>query len=229
MGRRALPKIDRELDLSGHYLRPENLPDSFNSKETFGRSAPLEIEIGSGKGLFLCTAAAAHPDRDFLGIEIMGQYARFIASRLAKKELPNARILHGDGVAFLNSVPDESIAAVHVYFPDPWWKKRHRKRRVMNTSLLASVDRILVPDGRLHFWTDVKEYFDSTLELIQAESKLIGPLEVPAEPALHDMDYRTHFERRVRVNDLPVYRAEYYKKPWQFEVTVSPETEGSTS
>ena len=153
----------------------------------------------------------------------MGKYARFIAARLAKKELPNARILHGDGVAFLATVPDDSVSAVHVYFPDPWWKKRHRKRRVMNESLLAAVDRILVPDGRLHFWTDVKEYFESTLELMQSASKLIGPIEVTAEPALHDMDYRTHFERRVRVNNLPVYRAEFYKQPWRVELTVDPQ------
>jgi tRNA (guanine-N7-)-methyltransferase len=223
MGRRQLPKIDGELDLSGHLVNPDQLPTPFDPTATFGRCAPLEIEIGSGKGLFLSTAATAHPDRDYFGVEIMGKYARFIAARLAKQALPNTRILHGDGVKFLQTVPDDSVAAVHVYFPDPWWKKRHRKRRVMNESLLAAVDRILIPDGRLHFWTDVKEYFESTLELMQSASKLIGPIDVVAEPALHDMDYRTHFERRVRVNALPVYRAEYFKRPWRVEVTVTPQ------
>ena len=231
MGRRSLPKIDRELDLSQHLLtidsrnRPPEQQTSapaFDPKATFGRSAPVEIEIGSGKGLFLRTASSAHPDRDFLGIEIVGKYARFIAAKLAKSQQPNARILHGDGVKFLNSVEDNSISAVHVYFPDPWWKKRHRKRRVMNRELIQSVDRILVPGGRLHFWTDVKEYFDATLELMTDASKLNGPFGVAEEISLHEMDYRTHFERRVRMNNLPVYRAEYQKANWHVEFTAGP-------
>jgi len=77
-----------------------------------------------------------------------------------------------------------------------------------------------MPGGKLHFWTDVKEYFDSTLELMTTASKLIGPLPVEAQPALHDMDYRTHFERRVRMNDLPVYRAEFHREAWRTEVIV---------
>ena len=228
MGRRALPRINRELDLSGHLLQmaTRNLPPEarmklpvFSPTEIFGRQAPIEIEIGSGKGLFLRTASKAHPDRDFLGIEIVGKYARFIAAKLARDQQTNARILHGDGVEFLHSVASDSISAVHVYFPDPWWKKRHRKRRVLNEPLIGSVDRILIPGGKLHFWTDVQEYFESTLELMSTTSQLAGPFGVNEQPALHEMDYRTHFERRVRMNDLPVYRAEYRKPEWRTEYT----------
>ena len=71
--------------------------------------------------------------------------------------------------------PAASLAAVHVYFPDPWWKKRHKKRRVLNEEFLRDVERTLVPGGRLHFWTDVEEYFQTTLELIAATVKLTGP------------------------------------------------------
>lgn len=220
MGRRALPPIDPELDLKQSLLVRDELAETFDAAAIFGRIAPLEIEIGTGKGLFLQTSAAAHTDRDFLGIEIVGKYARFTASRLVKDELANARILHGDGVAFLKTVPTESVNALHVYFPDPWWKKRHRRRRVMNEALFEAADRVLVPGGKLHFWTDVKEYFDSTLELMQTASRLNGPLPVEVQPALHDMDYRTHFERRVRQNDEPVYRAEFQKEGWRTEIVV---------
>ncbi len=231
MGRRALPKLDRQIDLTTHLLRIDSRnqppgevvqPQPFDAASVFGREAPVEIEVGSGKGLFLRTASAAHPDRDFLGIEIVGKYARFIAAKLAKSEQSNARILHGDGVLFLKSVPDDSVSAVHVYFPDPWWKKRHRKRRVMNETLITAVDRVLQPGGILHFWTDVKEYFDSTLELMQTTSKLNGPFTVAEEIALNEMDYRTHFERRVRLNDLPVYRAEFHKPAWRVEFAAGP-------
>jgi tRNA (guanine-N7-)-methyltransferase len=101
------------------------------------------------------------------------------------------------------------LQAVHVYFPDPWWKKRHKKRRVMNEQFLADVERTLLPGGRLHFWTDVEEYFQTTLALIAAVSKLEGPLPVVEKPAEHDLDYRTHFERRTRKSERGVYRAEY--------------------
>ena len=231
MGRRALPKIDRQLDLTTHLLKIDSRnqppgeitqPQPFDAQAIFGRVAPVEIEVGSGKGLFLRTASAAHSDRDFLGIEIVGKYARFIAAKLARDDQSNARIMHGDGVLFLQSVPDNSVSAVHVYFPDPWWKKRHRKRRVMNKSLINSVDRVLKPGGILHFWTDVKEYFESTLELMESVSKLDGPFTVTEETALHEMDYRTHFERRVRLNDLPVYRAEFHKPAWRVEFAAGP-------
>ena len=104
-----------------------------------------------------------------------------------------------------------ALAAVHVYFPDPWWKKRHRKRRVMNESFLRDVERTLRPGGTLHFWTDVEEYFQKSLKLLAARKPLRGADPVPETPAEHDMAYRTHFERRMRLNNEAVYRAEFRK------------------
>lgn len=212
MGRRALPKIDPEIDLTDHLRTVEGFPAPWNPTELFGRDAPLEIEVGSGKGLFLQNAALNHSERNFLGVEVSFKYARFTAARLAKRDIPNAISVHGDGLRlFREMVPDNSLAAVHVYFPDPWWKKRHRRRRVLNEAFLADVVRTLEHQGRLHFWTDVKEYFDSTLELIAELTPLVGPLEVPEKPAEHHLDYRTHFERRTRLNEAPVYRAQFEK------------------
>jgi len=211
MGRRALRKIDPELDLSSHFRTVDELPSPFDPVNLFGRKAPIEIEIGSGKGLFLQNVATGNPDHDFLGIEVSRKYARFTAARLAQRELPNAIAVHGDGLRLFHELlPEAALFAVHVYFPDPWWKKRHHKRRVMTASLLADVVRTLQPAGRLHFWTDVMAYFDATLELI-AETTLIGPLDVREQPAEHDLDYHTHFERRTRLAEKPVYRAEFKK------------------
>ncbi len=212
MGRRALPKIDPQLDLSRNFTTVEQLPGPWSVAELFGTDAPLEIEIGSGKGLFLQNAALAYPQHNFLGIEVSHKYARFTAARLAKREISNAIAVHGDGLrVFREMVPDDSLAAVHVYFPDPWWKARHHKRRVLNESFLENVQRTLAPGGKFHFWTDVKEYFDATLELISSHTQLVGPVDVPESDPEHDLDYRTHFERRTRLNDAPVYRAEFLK------------------
>lgn len=212
MGRRALRKIDSALDLSRHLRVWEELPAPWDAMALFGRQAPLEIEVGSGKGLFLASAAAAQPEHDFLGIEIARKYARFCAARAARADLPNAQVLAGDALRlFRELLPNESVAAVHVYFPDPWWKARHKKRRVMNESFIADVARVLTTDGRLHFWTDVEEYFHTALAVIASQPALCGPLPVPERQAEHDLDYRTHFERRMRQHGKPVYRSEFRK------------------
>lgn len=212
MPRRALRRIDPALDLSRHLVELEKLAQPLDRVAMFGRQARLEIEVGSGKGLFLSAAAEGDPAADFLGIEIIAKYARFIGARLAKRDVSNARVIHGDGQYFFRAwIADNSVDAVHVYFPDPWWKARHKKRRVMNESFLHDVERTLVPGGTLHFWTDVEEYYQTSLELIAAHSKLAGPHPVVEKPADHDLDYRTHFERRMRLNELPVYRAQFDK------------------
>ena len=213
MGRRALRRPDASLDLSQHFLSEDDLPRPWNPAALFGREAPIEVEIGSGKGLFLRRAAEAHPEIDFLGIEVRYKYAEFAAAGLAKRDLTNGRMVHGDGLAiFHDLIPDASLDAVHVYFPDPWWKMRHRKRRVLNEAFLHDVQRTLKPGGLLHFWTDVKEYFDTSLELLAEVTDLEGPFDVAESEAEDDMDYRTHFERRTRKNEEPVYRAQFRKK-----------------
>ncbi len=212
MGRRALRRVDPAIDLSNHLVAFEDLPRPWDSAALFGRTAPLEVEVGSGKGLFLLNAARQRPDVDFLGIEIVRNYAVFSASRLAKRDIPNALLCDCDAQqVFRELLPAEAVAAVHVYFPDPWWKSRHRRRRVMNAGFLAEIERTLQTGGVLHFWTDVEEYFHSTLELVAAETNLRGPFDVEERPAEHDLDYRTNYERRKRQREAPIYRVEFRK------------------
>ncbi|QDS99982.1 tRNA (guanosine(46)-N7)-methyltransferase TrmB [Adhaeretor mobilis] len=213
MGRRALKKLDPKIDLSGHFRTVEELPAPWNPAELFAKEQPLEVEMGSGKGLFLQTASGVCPEHNFLGVEVRQKYALHAAARLARGSRTNGMAVYGDGLRmFRECIPSASLAAVHVYFPDPWWKTRHRKRRILNEAFLNDIVRTLLPDGRLHFWTDVQRYFDATLELIAEKIALEGPVDVNEKPAEHDLDYRTHFERRTRLNDEPVYRAEFVKR-----------------
>ncbi len=210
MPRRALRKIDTSLDLSRYLKRWDDLPRPWDASALFDRDAPLEVEVGSGKGMFLLAASQERPETNFLGIELAEKYAEFCAARLAKRNVANACVISADaGRVFAELLPDENLAAVHVYFPDPWWKARHKKRRVMNERFARQIERTLRPGGRLHFWSDVEEYFHTTLEMLRTETHLAGPLPVPERPAEHDLDYRTNFERRVRQAGKPVYRAEF--------------------
>jgi len=212
MGRRALRRIDPSLDLSKNLVTFDRLPCPWNAAALFGRSAPLEVEVGTGKGLFLRNAAAERPEVDFLGVEVSRKYARFAAAGLAKRQLTNAIVIAGDALRlFAELLPDDSLEAVHVYFPDPWWKKRHKKRRIMKDSFVRDVQRTLRPGGVFHFWTDVEEYFQTSLQLLGDHTVLEGPLDVPESAAEHDMAYRTHFERRMRMHNEPVHRAEFRK------------------
>jgi len=174
----------------------------------------IELEVGSGKGLFMIGAAAANPDTIFIGLELAAKFAALAQSRLEGAGITNGRFICCDAIEVMcRDVPDGRLDAVHVYFPDPWWKARHKKRRVLNERMLTAIERTLVANGILHFWTDVLDYYESTLELIAKVTKLRGPEFVGEPKSEHDMDYRTHFERRTRLNGLPVYRAQYKKLP----------------
>lgn len=211
MPRRALPKLDPTVDVSAHLKTIETLTP-WNPAGWFGRTAPLEVEVGTGKGLFLERTGPNRPETDFLGIEMSHKYARFAAYRCAKAGLGNVRVADADGLrVFRELVPDASLAAVHVYFPDPWWKARHKKRRVMNPTFVRDIERALVPGGLLHFWTDVEEYYHATVELLAAETKLVGPRIVEERPAEDARDYRTHRERRVRLAGEVAFRSEFRK------------------
>lgn len=218
MGRRALPKVDPNICLDDYLFdfgvnRSELETDRTRYLNLFDAGSPIEFEVGSGKGLFLRNAALAHPDRRFIGIEIAYKYARYSAYRLAKASLPNAVMIHGDAERFTREIiPERAVDAVHVYFPDPWWKARHRKRRVMNDDFIRQIHRILVNNGRLHFWTDVEEYFDETLAKIDELAIFEGPLAVVESAPEHDLDYRTHFERRMRKHSKPIYRSEFIRE-----------------
>jgi len=208
MPRRPPRKPDPSLDLSGHLLEQAALPVPLDPGSLFPVRAPVEMEVGSGKGLFLSTASAARPDLNFLGVEISGGYARLCAGKLAARRAANARMVHGDATALARCLlPDACLAGIHVYFPDPWWKARHRKRRVLSDLFLAHAGRVLVPGGLLHVWTDVEEYFLEALAAARGTGLFTPPRDVEARPAEHDLDYRTHFERRTRLAGAPVWRA----------------------
>lgn len=201
-------------DLRPYFLTLEDLPPPpINLVDLFGNDHPVEIEVGTGRGLFLVNAGTTCPATNFLGIEYDFKEARRGARRLQKRALGNTRILGADArIVLSRHLPDACAAAVHVYFPDPWWKRRHKKRRIFSSEFLVQVARLLRPEGVLHAWTDVEEYFHTMSSLVAANA-LFAELPQPDErPARHDMDYHTSFERKKRKLGLPIFRARWKRR-----------------
>lgn len=174
----------------------------------FGNANPVEIEVGFGKGLFLLNAATSRPDLNFFGIEIVRKYQLYAATRVAVRNLPNVKTCCGDAKRVLRDyVVPGTVAAVHVYFPDPWWKTRHKKRLLFTPEFANLISQVLRPGGRLHFVTDVADYFAMVTGLLTGVSafRILPPPE-QADPK-HDMDYLTNFERKFRKESRPIYRA----------------------
>lgn len=178
--------------------------------DLFGDDHPVELEIGSGKGLFLANAATANPAHNFFGIEMARKYAHKAADRVAKLALANVRVLPGDALLFLAKyVPPRSLRAVHVYFPDPWWKSRHKKRRVFAEPLILDLERALESPGDLHVATDVGEYFGVITSLMATHPRFHREPEPSLRSPEHENDYLTNFERKYRIEGRPIYRALY--------------------
>lgn len=182
--------------------------------ELFGNNNPVEVEIGFGKGLFLRTMGQARPDTNFFGAEIIRKYQLYAAIRLREIGISNVRVACGDGNAILRDrIAPSSVSALHIYFPDPWWKSRHKKRRVFTEEFTHNVAKVLQTGGRFHIVTDVEEYFGVMMELMRGQPAVYSELPPPEpnEPQ-HHMDYLTNFERKFRIEGRPIYRAAFLKR-----------------
>jgi len=191
----------------------EDVSSSLNWPEFFGNDQPVELDIGCGRGLFLFNAALTTPHINFVGLEIDYREGRRTATRLMKQDLPNARVIGGDcRILLTEMIMPGSVHAAHVYFPDPWWKKRHHKRRLFNDEFTLMLARILRPGGLVNHWTDVADYFEMAQGLMDHHPDFVRcPTPVERE-ATSDMDYHTSFERKKRKLGLPIYRGLWQRR-----------------
>lgn len=139
----------------------------------FGRTAPRILEIGFGMGETTALIAAAHPENDYLGIEVHTPGVGSLLKEIAERGLANVRIIQHDAVPVLRDmIPPGSLAAAHIFFPDPWPKKRQQKRRLIQAPLVQLLASRLAPGGVVHAATDWEEYAAQMLDVLSAEPLL---------------------------------------------------------
>jgi tRNA (guanine-N7-)-methyltransferase len=167
----------------------------WSASEVFGRTAPVVVEIGFGMGQATAEIAASRPDTDFLGLEVHTPGVGALLKLIGERGLGNLRIIQHDAVEVLeHMIPAGSLAGVHVFFPDPWHKKKHHKRRLIQPEFVSRLCDRLAPGGYLHCATDWEPYAQQMLEVLSAEPRLRNT----AEGFALRPDYRplTKFEQR---------------------------------
>jgi len=166
---------------------------------------PWELEIGFGKGRFLLARGAAAPERRFLGLEVAGEYFRLAADRLARRRLPNVALIHAEALYALSALLPRGFArTVHVYFPDPWPKARHQRRRLFSPASLDLVLGVLEPGGRLLFATDHLDYGAEVAAILEAHPVLA----VERRRAPWPGGPRTNYEAKYVAEGRPILRLE---------------------
>ena len=172
----------------------------------FRRAAPIEIEIGAGRGDFIIDRAAAMPERNFLAVELSAPLVQLLAARAAHAELQNLLIARTDARPLVNLfLPDRSVSAYHVYFPDPWPKARHAKHRLFTPRFVANLMRTMTAGGALYVATDVPEYAELIFSIANAQGlRPIGDSVAGAEA--------TGFARKFIAQGRTVYGRAFAKQ-----------------
>ena len=200
-------QVGHELIVEPIGLDVDRLPKPLDWRELFGNDRPVEMEIGMGKGTFITEQAKARPDVNFFGIEWARWYWRYASDRLRRNNCLNARTVRAEAGYFLSEfVPAASLSVLHIYFPDPWPKTRHHKRRLIQEPFLRHVERALAPEGRLQIVTDHQDYFEQIEAVVRGSSRLaIIDYNRPQGSAGEGEYVGTNFERKYRREGRPFY------------------------
>src|SRR5437762_11752074 len=173
--------------------------------EVFGNRNRVVVEIGSGKGRFVIASAMEQPDVNFIAIEKSLHYYRVIRERVEKRGLRNVRVINHDAFLVLQKMfADKSVSEMHIYFPDPWPRKREQKRRIIRPEALEQMRRVLVDGGSGIYVTDHREYFEAASPLIAEFFRTETRIPAPADPP------RTNYEAKYRAQGREIYEVRFW-------------------
>jgi len=195
-------------DVPAPVIVPETWTGPLPLHDILAAGRPLEVDVGCGKGRFLIARAKAHPETDFLGIERLLMRLRKVAKKTTRAGLSNVYLLRIEAsYAIEYLLPPLSVNTFYIFFPDPWPKRRHHKRRMFTPAFLDALHKTLRPGGRVHVATDHLGYMERIAELFGADHRFIEiPPFVPAE------DEQTDFEITFLEEAKPIRRHAYSKR-----------------
>lgn len=193
-GRMGTGQLKALEDLGPRFLVPYSL-QALDWSATFGRQAPGILEIGFGMGHATAEIAQGHPENDYLGVEVHTPGVGALLKRIGELNLGNVRIIRHDAVEVLqHMLAEASLDGIHIFFPDPWHKKRHHKRRLIQPDFVALLASRLKPGGYLHLATDWEDYAQQMLAVLSDNAQLVNTAASYAgRPAYRPM---TKFEQR---------------------------------
>jgi tRNA (guanine-N7-)-methyltransferase len=188
-------------------LDVDQLARPINWAGLFGNDHPVEIEIGMGKGTFITEQAGARPEVNFFGIEWARWFWRYASDRLRRNGCTNARTVRAEAGYFLSEfVAPGSVSVLHVYFPDPWPKARHHKRRLIQPKFMPLIERVLATGGRLQIVTDHQGYWEENIEPAVRSAAGLQVVDYNRPGSASEGEFvGTNFERKYRREGRPFY------------------------
>jgi tRNA (guanine-N7-)-methyltransferase len=188
--------------------QPKDYLDPLDWRAVFEREAPLEIDLGCGKGNFLAWAAKSQPEHNFVGVDRQFVRLRKVDKKLQRAGVTNVRLLRIEsGYLITKLIPRSTVTAYYVFFPDPWPKRRHANNRLFNPGFVTELHRTLVPNGAVNVATDNTPYFEQIVRLMNASALFQSepPLAFPEEA-------RTEFEQLFLAKGNPIHRARWQRQ-----------------
>lgn len=198
-------RLEAQFSTPRRLYRLADLPCPLPVDDIMPSSAPWEVELGFGKGRFMLRSALEHPDRNYLGIELVSKYYRLLERRARKQGADNLLVVRGEALYLLSAALPPAFASVlHVYFPDPWPKNKHHKRRLFDPETVDLVMGLLKPGGRLCFATDFLEYGELVYDIL----KDYPGLTLQRREAPWPDGARTNYEAKYIEEGRPILRFE---------------------
>ncbi len=195
-------------------LKEEDFDGKIDMARIFGRTGPFHIEVGSGKGTFLLNQASANPGDDFLGIEKANRFYKYAVDRIGRRNLTNVRLIHTDAAIFIPEFISEcSVDCFHIYFPDPWPKRSHNKRRFICDSNLEILISRLKPSGQIRIATDHEDYFMLMKTVFASANNKLEEIDFMKAAGAETGEWvGTNFERKYLKEQRPIYTIALKKK-----------------
>ncbi|WP_227175653.1 tRNA (guanosine(46)-N7)-methyltransferase TrmB [Enterococcus faecium] len=176
--------------------------------ELFENDHPIHIEIGMGKGQFITGMAKAHPEINYIGVEMQVSVVSIALDKLIEQPLPNPKLLHVDGSALTEYFADSEVDQIYLNFSDPWPKKRHEKRRLTYKTFLAVDEQILRPNGEIHFKTDNQGLFEYSLASFSQYGMILKQVWLDLHQSQFEGNIMTEYEEKFSSKGQRIYRVE---------------------